>query len=162
MDEFVDRSSIADEAENNYRDSVEQKMPLSALYFKIANGKLLPRAFVLTTTRPTAVSNVEDLTYDKTYEILGFASEEVEEYVDNFTKNAAGNSKCAREKIWQHISTNMNLFSLCYIPVNCFIICSCLLQVLRFHSKKGYNLIAVGLPTKLTEIYKQAQRAIPW
>ena len=157
MDELVDHSRIADETENNsYRDSVKQKMPLAALYSKIANGKLLPRAAVVTTTKPTALSSIKVLPYDKEYEILGFASEEVEEYVENFTKNAAENSSGAGEKIWQHISTNMNLFSLCYIPVNCFIICSCLLQVLRFHSEKGSNLIAVGLPTKLTQIYKQA------
>jgi len=46
----------------------------------------------------------------------------------------------------------MNIFSLCYIPVNCLIICSCLLQVLKFHSEKG--LTGVGLPTSLTEIYQ--------
>ena len=156
MDEFVDHSRIAYQTEsNNYKDMVEEKMPLAALYSKIANGKLLPRAAVVTTTKPTAVSSIKDLTYDKEYEILGFASEEVEEYVENFTKNAAENSSGTGEKIWQHISTNMNLFSLCYIPVNCFIICSSLLQVLRFHAEKGSNLIAVGLPTKLTQIYKQ-------
>ena len=58
----------------------------------------------------------------------------------------------AGKKIWEHIKTNMNIFSLCYIPVNCLIICSCLLQVLKFNSEKG--LTGDGLPTKLTEIYQ--------
>ena len=157
MDELLDHSRIAVETvKDNYKDMVEEKMPLAALYSKIVSGKILPRAFVLTTTRPTAVSSIKDLTYDKTYQILGFASEEVKEYVENFTKNAAENSSGAGEKIWQHISTNMNLFSLCYIPVNCYIICSCLLQVLKFYRKQGNDFIGVGLPTKLTEIYKQA------
>ena len=157
MDEFSDHSRISDEAESNsYRDSVEQKMPLSALYFKIAKGKLLEGASVLTTTRPNTASSVKVLTYDKTYEILGFGSEEVKEYVENFTKDAAENSIGAGEKIWQHIKTNVNLFSFCYIPVNCLIICSYLLEVLNFYTKKRKDFIGVGLPTKLTEIYKQA------
>ena len=156
MDQFVDHSRIADETvNNNYKDMVKEKMPLATLYSKIVSGKILPGAAVVTTTKPTALSRIKVLPYDKEYEILGFASEEVEEYVENFTKDAAENSIGAGEKIWQHISTNMNLFSLCFIPVNCFIICSILCQVLKFYTKKGNDLIGVGLPIKLTEIYKQ-------
>ncbi|KAJ7375058.1 hypothetical protein OS493_001790 [Desmophyllum pertusum] len=101
------------------KNSEEEKMPLSALYEKVASGKLLRGATVLTTTRPgSAVSSVAHLPFDRTFEILGFTSEQVEEYVQKFTAN----DKIAREKIWQHISSNINIYSLCYIPVNCFII----------------------------------------
>ena len=179
MDEFVDHTKIANETvNNNYKDMVEEKMPMAALYSKIVSGKILPGAAVVTTTRPTAVSCLRGVQFNRTIEILGFAEEEVEKYVKNFPQDAAENlsgagetaaknlsdagespaenSSGAGEKIWRHISTNMNLFSLCYIPVNCFIICSCLLEVLQFYTKKGNDLIGVGLPTKLTEIYKQA------
>ena len=179
MDELVDHTRIANETVNNsYKDIVEEKMPMAALYSKIVSGKFLPGAAVVTTTRPTAVSCLRGVQFNRTIEILGFAAEEVEEYVKNFPQDAAENLSGAREtaaknlsdagesaaenssgageKIWRHISTNMNLFSLCYIPVNCFIICSCLLEVLQFYTKKGNDLIGVGLPTKLTEIYKQA------
>ena len=179
MDELVDHTSIADEAKNNsFKDMVEEKMPLAALYSKIVSGKILQGAAVVTTTRPTAVSCLRGVQFNRTIEILGFAAEEVEKYVKNFPQDTAENlsgagetaaknlsdagespaenSSGAGEKIWRHISTNMNLFSLCYIPVNCFIICSCLLEVLQFYTKKGNDLIGVGLPTKLTEIYKQA------
>ena len=48
----------------------------------------------------------------------------------------------------------MNIFTLCYVPVNLFIVCSCLLEVLNFE-----NLSAgVGLPTKLTNIYQMATK----
>ena len=164
MDEFVDHTKIADDAvNNNFKDMVEEKMPLAALYSKIVSGKILPGAAVVTTTRPTAVSCLRGVQFKRTIEILGFAAEEVEKYVKNFPQDAAKNlsgagespaenSSGAGEKIWRHISTNMNLFSLCYIPVNCFIICSCLMEVLQFYTKKGND----RLPTKLTEIYKQA------
>ena len=146
MDEFKDNSSIA-KANTNPRCSVDKKMPLSALYDKLASGKLLNGAAILTTTRPTAVSSVAHLPDDKirTFEILGFTSEKVEEYVEKFTEEDTQ----AGEKLKQHISSNINIFSLCYIPVNCFIICSCLFQMLKFYG-------GVSLPTKLTEIYKKA------
>ena len=181
LDEFHDISStVSEEVNNKYRHSDhEDEMPLATLYSKIVNEELLPGSAVVTSIRPSAVSSVTRLPFNRTVEILGFSSQEVEEYVKNFTKDAAKNLSDAGEttaaenlsdagetaaknfsdagkKIWQHINTNMNLFSLCYIPVNCFIICSCLLQVLRLHAEKGSNLIAIGLPTKLTQIYKQA------
>ena len=146
IDEFKDNSTIAKENANpRFRNSVEEKMPLSALYNKLASGKLLNGATILTTTRPTAVSTVRHVEFDKTIEILGFTSEQVEEYVDKFTEE----DKQAGQKLKQHISSNINIFSLCYIPVNCFIVCSCLFQMLKFYG-------GVSLPTKLTEIYKIA------
>ncbi|KAJ7373972.1 positive regulation of MHC class I biosynthetic process [Desmophyllum pertusum] len=149
IDEFIDNSSIKNNDTNaDFRNSEEEKMPLSALYEKVASGNLLRGATVLTTTRPGRVlSNIKHLQF-KTFEILGFTSEQVDEYVQKFTED----DKCAGKKMLQHISSNINIYSLCYIPVNCFIICSCLLQELKFPSG------SVGLSTKLTQIYKNATK----
>ena len=146
LDEFLDRSGVAKPADCK---DLEKQMPLSALFYNIVKGNLLPGASVLTTTRPTAVEEVTDLPFKKTIEILGFASEQVEEYVENFAKDAVEDVQDAGKKIWEHIKTNMNIFSLCYIPVNCLIICSCLLQILKF------QLTGVDFPTTLTEIYQR-------
>ena len=152
FDEFSDTKSFR--ANQPVSTSGEQPMPLSALFYNIVEGNLLGGATVLTTTRPTAVSDLTSVYSDfqRTFEIVGFASEQVEEYVDNFTKTAA--KKDTGKKIWEHISTNINIFTLCYVPVNLFIVCSCLLEVLNFE-----NLSAgVGLPTKLTHIYQMATK----
>ena len=143
IDEFSAKTKIAKD-DSHYCNTAQEKMPLHALYNKIASGKLLDGATVFTTTRPTAVSCVRGLRFDRTVEILGFTSEQVEDYVEKFT----GDDKGTGETIWQHISSNLNLFSLCYIPMNSFIICSCLLHILK---KSTLNLD--GLPTKLTHIY---------
>ena len=150
FDEFSDISSFRDN--QPVSSSTEQQMPLSALFYNIVEGRLLRGATVLTTTRPTALSDLTGFDFDKTFEILGFASEQVEEYVDNFTKNAA--KKDTGKKIWEHISKNMNIFTLCYVPVNLFIVCSCLLEVLNFENLST----GVGLPTKLTHIYQMATK----
>ena len=154
IDEFSARKELQGD-HSIYEDTVDERMPLHALYMKIASGKLLNGATVLTTTRPTAVSCVRDLKFSRVVEILGFSSEKVKNYVEKF----AGDDKDAGETIWQHISNNLNLFSLCYIPVNCFIICSCLLYMLQNFSSNSINGLA-SLPTKLTDIYSFAVKLI--
>ena len=144
LDEFSARSDIAKD-DYRHKNNMEEKMPLHCLYHKIASGKLLDGATVITTTRPTAVKCIRPLKVDRTVEILGFTSQEVEDYVGKFTEG--DHDADAKQTIWQHISTNINLFSLCYIPMNCFIICSCLSLLHSCGSR---------LPTKLTKIYSIA------
>ena len=128
--------------------NVEDSMPLHSLYKKILSGKIFPGATVLTTTRPTAVSFFEaPIAFERIVEILGFNSGKVEEYVDKFTKDKGDDGK--GETIKQHIRSNLNLQSFCYIPVNCFIICSCLLHLLN-------SPVSGCLPTRLTELYSIA------
>ena len=146
-DEFPRHSEIAEDY-SAYTNTAEGRMPVLALYQKIADGKLLSGATVITTTRPTAVSSLTHLKFDRVVEILGFTSQQVKDYVEKFTKEDHDADR-VKETIWQHISGNLNLFSLSYIPVNCFIICSCLFYVLR-------NCDPPRLPTKLTEIYSIA------
>ena len=145
IDEFNARSAIS-KKDSHFKNSKEEKMPLHCLYKKIASGKLLEGATVITTSRPTASSCVRQLNPDRVLEILGFTSEEVEAYVTSFTKEDQ-NPRAEKTAIWEHISTNINLFTLCYIPVNCFIICSCLSRL---------RSLGISLPTKLTKIYSIA------
>ena len=148
IDEFKHNSKIGEENfEPQFKNRTDKKMPLYALYEKLATGKLLNGAAVLTTTRPTALSCIERVNFDKVFEILGFSSEQVEEYVTKFAEE----EKHAGETIWRHIGGNTNILSLCYIPASCFIICSSLFQMAKFYGSKS-----LSLPTKLTDIYKKA------
>ena len=148
IDEFKDNSKIGTENEQpQFKNSVDEKMPLSALYAKLTTGKLLKGAAVLTTTRPTALSCTESIRFDKILEILGFSSEQVEEYVTKFAED----DKEAGDTVKRHITSNINILSLCYIPASCFIICSSLFKMVKFYTPRGLNL-----PTSLTGIYKRA------
>ena len=157
IDEYSERKKIQEE-DSIYKDTVKEKMPLHALYTKIMAGKLLGGATVLTvstTARPTAESCIRNPDPSRVVEILGFSSGQVRNYVEKYT----GDDKDAGETIWQHISNNLKLFSLCYIPANCFIICSCLLYMLQsFHSNSIHGL--TSLATKLTDIYSFAVKII--
>ncbi|XP_068673510.1 NLR family CARD domain-containing protein 3-like [Montipora foliosa] len=145
IDEFSSRSGIAKD-DFRFKNTAEERMPLCCLYKKIASGKVLQGCTLLTTVRPTAVKDVKELKFDRTVEITGFTSEQIEEFVEKFTKD--DDSVNLKEIIWQHISTNLNLLSLCYIPVNCFIICHCLLQLIKANPDAEHKL-----PVKITEIY---------
>ncbi|XP_068679888.1 NLR family CARD domain-containing protein 3-like isoform X3 [Montipora foliosa] len=145
LDEFSSTPGIARD-DSRFNNTAEVRMPMGCLYKKIASGKLFQGCTLLTTVRPTAVEDVRELQFDRTVEITGFTFEQVEEFVEKFTKD--DDSGKLKEIIWQHISTNINLFSLCYIPVNCFIICHCLLQLINISSDAEHKL-----PVKITEIY---------
>ena len=145
LDEYSRKKDIkAQQDDLTYKNCVEEKMPVSVLYNKLAEGKLLPGASIITTTRPTAVKYVDHLDFQRTVEMRGFTSDDVKEYVENFARGVSG----AKEKMWEHIKSNINLFSFCYIPVNCFLICHCLLQIILSESSQA------ELPTKMTDIYK--------
>ena len=144
LDEYSRKEYMMHRDGRNYKNCVEDKMPVSVLYKKLVAGKLLPGASILTTTRPTAVKYVDHLDVQRTLEICGFTSDDVKEYVENFAQGVSG----AKEKMWEHIKSNINLFSFCYIPVNCFLICHCLLQIILSESSQA------ELPTKMTDIYK--------
>ena len=144
FDEYSGRTKI-NEDDIPYRNSEEERMPVYFLMKKIVEGKILTGATILTTTRPNAVSCITSLHFDKTVEILGFSTEQVNDYVQKFTKE-----EDKAETIKQHITSNSNLLAFCYIPVNCFIICSCLLQLL------GNTTGFTSLPTRLTQIYSIA------
>ena len=150
LDEYSRKEDII--AQNDgptYHSDVEKKMPVYALYNKLTAGELLRGASILTTTRPTAVTYVEHVNFQRTVEIRGFTSTNVEDYVQRFSHDVPG----AKEKIWEHIKSNTNIFSLCYIPVNCFLICHCLLQIFLSGSSQQ-------LPTKITDIYQMIVKMV--
>ena len=147
LDEYSRKKKI--NTQEDYENNAKEKMPVSVLYNKLVAGKLLRGASILTTTRPTAVKYVAHVDFQRTVEILGFTSENVEEYVEKFTRGSPG----AKEKMWGHIKSNINLFSLSYIPVNCFLICHCLLQIILSESSQAP-------PTKMTDIYKMTVKML--
>ena len=143
FDEYSRKAEI-NKDDVQYRNSEEDRMPVHFLLKKILSGNILTGATVLMTIRPNAVSCIRSSNFDKTVEILGFTPEQVVDYVEKFSKQGD-----KAETIKQHITSNANLQAFCYIPVNCFIICSCLLELL---GNTGFT----SLPTRLTEIYSIA------
>ncbi len=150
LDEFKHHESCLKDDRAESGNSPTEAMPFSALFVKLVKGRQLDGATVLTTCRPTVVESVSGMKFDRMVEIMGFTPEKVQEYVHKF---------CAHDteitnRIWGHISSNLELLSLCYIPVNSFIVCSILKELISLQDQDSGST----LPTTSTEIYDGALR----
>ncbi len=135
-----------DESEMNPNDP---NIPMSVifLFIKILSGHTLAGATVLLTSRPTASDVLSKLRFDRKVEIIGFTEDKIENYVERFCANHGRIE--LKPKIWAHIKSS-ELKNLCYIPVNCFIMCVTLINCLSHATNDN------ALPTTLTELYQAA------
>ena len=150
LDEFKHHESCLEEEQAQGGNSPTEEMPFSALYIKLVKGKQLSGATVLTTCRPNVVQSISGQKFDRRVEIMGFTPEKVQEYVHKF----CGHDAETVNKIWGHISSNLELLSLCYIPVNSFIVCSLLEKLITLQDQNSGST----LPTTSTEVYEAALR----
>ena len=145
-----------DEFHGNYNECFDESkiisndpdtsMSVMNLFIKLVSGRLLEGAVPMVTSRPTADDFYSRLRFDRKVEIIGFTSNKIKDYVSIFCKNK--NRIDLEPKIWNHIQSSSELLNLCYIPVNCSIICTTLSECLR--DDMG------TLPSTLTELYETA------
>ena len=147
LDEFHDDPINCLEQSRKIPNDRNTRMSAMNLFIKLIFGDLLKGATVLVTTRPTADDFYSKLDFDRNVEIIGFTREKIEEYIKQFCKNCKRND-LARQ-IWSHIQSSSELSNLCYIPVNCFIVCVTLSECLMRESRRT-------LPTTLTGLYQTA------
>ena len=112
---------------------------------QLVEGELLREVTVLITSRPTAEQVYNQLAFSLNLEILGFHEEQIEKYVQNF---------CCRDdhkssEIWHLIRESPELLSLCYIPVNSYIVCLTLVESIEAEGQRN-------IPKTITELYKRA------
>ena len=122
-------------------------MPAMFFFIKIMSGQILAESTVLVTSRPTANDVLSKLHFDRKVEIIGFTEDKIENYVEKFCANYEKNE--LKTKIWSHIKTS-ELKNLCYIPVNCFIVCVTLINWIGDQGNDN------ALPSTLTELYLAA------
>ena len=135
-----------DESEMNPNDPAYH-MSAIFLFIKILSGHILAGATVLVTSRPTANDVLSKLHFDRKVEIIGFTEDKIENYVEKFCANHGKHE--LKPKMWTHIKSSEQK-NLCYIPVNCFIVCATLLNCLNDPANDN------ALPTTLTELYQAA------
>ena len=139
--DFLDQSKM-------FPNNPTSSMSAMFLFIKILSGHMLPEAKVLVTSRPTANDVYSRLQFDRKVEIIGFTSDKIEKYVQQFCANYE--KHVLKAKIWSHIKSSSELKNLCYIPVNSFIVCVTLLNCLSDPANDN------PLPTTLTELYQAA------
>ena len=148
-----------DEFHGNYNECFDESkiisndpdtsMSVMNLFIKLVSHGLLKGAVPMVTSRPTADDFYSRLHFDRKVEIIGFTSNKIKDYVSRFCKNK--NRIDLEPKIWNHIESSSELLNLCYIPVNCSIICTTLSECLADSTNDTGTL-----PSTLTELYETA------
>ena len=144
--EYNETSSVEETSVNNPNEVAD----VFQIFKQLVEGKLLPGATVLTTSRSTAEHVYKKLSFDREVEILGFKKEQIKSYVERFCRN--DNDKST--KLWEYIEESPELLSLSYIPVNCYIIC------LTLNESIGGESFQSNVPRTITELYKRAIKVL--
>ena len=149
LDEFHGNYNECFDESKMISNDPDTSMSVMNLFIKLASGGLLKGAVPMVTSRPTADDFYSRLHFDRKVEIIGFTSDKIKDYVSVFCKNK--NRIDLEPKIWNHIESSSELLNLCYIPVNCSIICTTLSECLSDPTNDTGTL-----PSTLTELYETA------
>ena len=121
------------------------------IFKQLVKGTLLPGVTVLTTSRPMAEQIYKGLIFDRKVEILGFHEKQIKDYVERFCRD----DKQKSSEIWHLIEESPELLSLCYIPVNSYIVCLTLNESIGVDEQEEVAGQS-NVPRTITELYKRA------
>lgn len=122
---------------------VTESTSVEQLVTRLINGDLLPSARLWITTRPAAAGQIHPDLIDVVTEVRGFTDQQKEEY---FTNKKKSNDEKQAKRIMSHIKASRSLYTMCHIPVFCWITNTVLKNLLK-------DTVEGDLPTGLTEMY---------
>ena len=120
-----------------------------SIFMKLITGRLLPASTVLVTTRPWAVCDLPvtcSSRVDQFIEILGFSSEQIQEYIDLMIKDGAP------PELRKYIDSNPRISSAMYNPLHARIV----VEVYRENHENSNSII----PNTKTELYTEYSRVL--
>ncbi|XP_044526926.1 NACHT, LRR and PYD domains-containing protein 12-like [Gracilinanus agilis] len=104
-----------------------ERRPVESLLSCLLTRKLLPELSLLITTRPSTLETLRQLLeHPRHVEILGFSEAQRREYFYKFFRD----EEQARRGLGL-VRDNEPLFTLCFVPMMCWIVCTCLKQQLE-------------------------------
>ena len=146
FEEYSKKSFISRDLDDQYPNSIQDKMPIAALCAKLIKGKILKDSVVMITSRPDESDEmIGKIPFDRFVEITGFSEEQVKNYIEKYFKE----NEVMKNAVMDHITKNENLVSFAHIPVLCFLMCSYFEYILN----ESMNTDA--LPVSMGDIYSE-------
>ncbi|XP_067916232.1 NACHT, LRR and PYD domains-containing protein 3-like [Heterodontus francisci] len=147
LDEFKDTIDFGD----NRRNTEPQYMctdpecwcEVSDIVYSLIQHKLLPGCSVLVTSRPTALHLLEKAEISVWAEILGFVGDERKEYFNKFFED-----QTVAAAVFKHVEENEILYTMCYNPSYCWILCLSLGPFFTQRDRKQQQV-----PKTITQLY---------
>ena len=120
-------------------ESDQHKAGAMKLVSSIIQGKDLKRVCVLVTSRP---GGIPDYKFNRIAEIYGFTEDKIMEYVSKFCRGDNDLEECIQD----YIRTHANIASLCYVPVQCSLVCRIVRAAKTYHREEEF-------PKTITQLY---------
>ncbi len=124
---------------------------MASVIFALLTKSYLVNAMIILTSRPAAASassHIKNNSFLK-IEVFGFSKIQIKEYIDHFPFSPSSESiKGHTEKLYRFLESRPGVLDLCYLPVNCAIICFI------------YDTDPGNLPDTQTQIYALFTRLI--
>ncbi|KAG8560214.1 hypothetical protein GDO81_014848 [Engystomops pustulosus] len=111
----------------------------------LVRKSLLNGCSVLMTSRPTRLASMDCRDFQRMVEITGFFTEERKIYFDNFFRDPE-----LAEKAFTYVRQNDTLYTFCYLPSYCWIICTVLSR--SFQTTSSDQQVSL-LPKTVTQLF---------
>ncbi|XP_069584874.1 NACHT, LRR and PYD domains-containing protein 3-like isoform X2 [Ranitomeya imitator] len=122
----------------------KQPKPCGQIVVSLVRKSLLKGCSVLMTSRPTRLTSIDHSVFQRKIEIIGFFPEERQMYFENFFSNPE-----MTEKAFSYVKQNETLYTFCYLPSYCWIICTVLSRSFQTTSSDQ----PVLLPKTVTQLF---------
>ncbi|XP_073466613.1 NACHT, LRR and PYD domains-containing protein 3-like [Aquarana catesbeiana] len=117
------------------------------IVISLVRQSLLKGCSVLITSRPTRLASVDTSVFQRIAEIMGFLHGDRLTFFNNFFGN-----KELSEKAFHYVQENDTLYTFCYIPSYCWIICTVLSMCFRAQPTITDQLMT-SLPKTVTQLF---------
>ncbi|XP_068109376.1 NACHT, LRR and PYD domains-containing protein 3-like isoform X3 [Hyperolius riggenbachi] len=125
----------------------KQRGDVGVIVGSLVSQGLLKGCSVLMTSRPTRLASVDTSVFQRVTEILGFPHADRLAYFELFFRN-----KKLAQKAFQHVQENDTLYTFCYIPTYCWIICTVLSMCYR-NQPANTDQLVTPLPKTVTQLF---------
>ncbi|XP_073465147.1 NACHT, LRR and PYD domains-containing protein 3-like [Aquarana catesbeiana] len=127
--------------------NLKQRSHFGEIVDSLVRQSLLNGCSVLITSRPTRLTSVDTRVFQRIAEIMGFLHGDRRIFFNNFF----GNEELS-EKAFHYVEENDMLYTFCYLPSYCWIICTVLSMCFRSQPTITDQLMT-SLPKTMTQLF---------